>query len=503
MKVRSTGKNYISGFITLEILIAFAVVILSIGAVVMIAFGNQSVSVDGEINNEAIFKAQSLLEKTRADSRSDFNLVNPILPHPDPNNFYTESLDVVQKDLFTKKVTSTISWQSAGRSLFTTFTTLLTNRNSTNTCSSVLPNALGWKNPAHYEFPFISGTSIADLDIFNNKLYIVASNTQNKTDQSFFVLQPDNDSSRNPTMLGGVDNNIKSVAGLNSLKVFGNYAYVANAYGADFTNCTQAGNCSQFQIIDISNPASPVVVKSVKVPGVTGKGGKAIGMSIFYKKGYVYLGLSKTESGPEFNVFDVGGGGFGSPTSPVWKGGYRVSNAVNDIFVEGNYAYLATPNSNNLIILDISKSDNPIFVSGYTPPNGLNGGEHIYVVGNTVYLGRTFGADEFQILNVSNPKEVSLIAKMDIGTSNKTTVHGLLIRDYLAFIFTLDQFQVWNISNPNNIEPWTSDGTKNTFLSALSLGGNGIAIDCEGDRIYAALSQSSGPDNLTAIVPGS
>ena len=77
MKGQLIGKKYIKGMATLEILIAFAVLILCISAVIIVIFGNQSMTVDSQINNEAISKAQKMLEDARATSRFDFNLVNP------------------------------------------------------------------------------------------------------------------------------------------------------------------------------------------------------------------------------------------------------------------------------------------------------------------------------------------------------------------------------------------------------------------------------------------
>jgi len=79
MKEELIGKKYnnIKGGSTLEILIAFLIISLSIGAVTMLSFSNQSVAVDSETNNEALYKAQQMLEKARSDSRFDFALVNP------------------------------------------------------------------------------------------------------------------------------------------------------------------------------------------------------------------------------------------------------------------------------------------------------------------------------------------------------------------------------------------------------------------------------------------
>ena len=72
MKAQSIGKKYVNGFATLEILIAFAVLILSISAVILLAFGNQSIIVDSRTNSEALYKAQKMLEEARAASRQDF-----------------------------------------------------------------------------------------------------------------------------------------------------------------------------------------------------------------------------------------------------------------------------------------------------------------------------------------------------------------------------------------------------------------------------------------------
>ena len=98
MKAQLTGKD-IRGLATLEILIAFAVLILCISAVIMVAFDNQSLAVDLQTNNEAVSKAQAILEKARADSREDFNLVNSFTTTNISGPLsYTESLKVTQTD---------------------------------------------------------------------------------------------------------------------------------------------------------------------------------------------------------------------------------------------------------------------------------------------------------------------------------------------------------------------------------------------------------------------
>src|SRR3989338_9394963 len=93
MKEQSIGKKYMKGFATLEILIAFAVLILSISAVILLVFGNQSIIIDSQTNSEALYKAQKMLEEARAASKQDFFSVNSITTTSD--DIYQKTLDVI------------------------------------------------------------------------------------------------------------------------------------------------------------------------------------------------------------------------------------------------------------------------------------------------------------------------------------------------------------------------------------------------------------------------
>src|SRR4029079_7213221 len=114
MKARLFGKPQ-RGVATLEILIAFAILMLSISAGILVVFGNQSISIDTQINAEAISKAQAQMEAARALSRQDFNAVASIPPTTD--DIYQKSLDVVLLDPSTKQITSHVTWSMGGRSL--------------------------------------------------------------------------------------------------------------------------------------------------------------------------------------------------------------------------------------------------------------------------------------------------------------------------------------------------------------------------------------------------
>lgn len=554
MKAQSTGNKYKKGMATLEILIAFAVLILCISAVIMVSFGNQSVAVDSRISNEAIVRAQKMLEKARADSREDFNLVNPYsTPAPAPYSPDKLNVDTSATDPSlgpqTKRVASIVSWQLGGRTLSTILTTLLTNPGSDDTCSSVL--AGDWKNPKMippdgYDFKDLisesaNGFSLTGLDVDNGKLYVTTDKVPGSyhNDYTFFIFNVSNPLIQPPYLsTNGVDNNPSSGDGLNAVTVAKNgtniYAYVANSHDANFQTCAQGTSCSQLQVIDVSDPTTPKVqtpfgasykLPSASQPYVTGNitssNGQAVGKSIFYKDGYIYLGLTKTTNGPAFHVIDVH-----NPLSPQWVGSWPASSStfgssgapINSIYVKDGYAYLAHPTgltgapSEQLTVVDVSVPTNPQRKSGFFWNSGSGGnGKSVFKVGDNLYLGRTAtklsGVNdtnpEFFILNATNPTNIPATPLGSLPLpAVADSINGLTVRDFLVFFLTNQQFQIWNISNPGSIFPWTQHNLVSEFLSLPS--GRGTGLDCESNYFYFVSDSSQGnhKDLLSVIAPG-
>jgi len=281
--------------------------------------------------------------------------------------------------------------------------------------------------------------------------------------KEFYVLNVTNPNS--PTLIAGLGSNSGIATGFNAVATDGRYAYIA----------TNAGPASgQLQIIDASS-TSPLLVSTFKMPWVTGTGSQAIGQSILYKDGFVYLGLAKTLSGPEFNIIDVH-----TPANPVWLGGYAVGNGINSLFVRGKYIYLATPNAQELTILDITDPTHPLAVGGYDAPGSVGNGKSLSLVGDTLYLGRTVTASnpELYILNDTNP---GATLPAPLGTREiSSSVNSLIVRDYLAFLTTTNsQFQILNIASTTNITQYATP----LILPNAGVGG---AMDCEGNYMYVS-----------------
>jgi hypothetical protein len=416
---RLTDKNLeqAHGSLTIELMISLALMVLILSAIIMVSSGNQSILVDSQTNSEALNISQELLEKAQVDARKDFNLVNPYsiekkYNEDEPGNFkYAGSVKVEQKDFFTKLVTAEVSWPT----LFNTkpkiaLSTLVTNFNNAvggDTCSSIiLPDAELWKNPnirdKFYNFSSLTGISdnypITDIDIYKDKLYVTVAKTTASSTPTFFVFDVKNNDSNNPDIEqiynGFFDNDQLHVTGLNAVAVAedpadGNvYAYVANASDIN----------KQLQIIDVST-YPPSIVKNVKVSG------KADGNSVFYKDGYVYLGLKSSSDGPEFSIVDAH-----VPLSAAevgyWPKSGSLGHDINSIYVRGNYAYLITAGDTGdkkLIVLDISNVSAPKEVGSFSDESG-NHGKSAYFVGDNLYRKNT-GWNRIICFGYKRPKD--------------------------------------------------------------------------------------------------
>lgn len=500
-----------AGFSTLEILVAMFILVLAFSAAILVSFSNQTMIAASQTNAEALNIAQELVEKAQADSRQDFNLVNPQNATTTIDGF-TEKLDVTQTDYFIKLVTARVGFpEDSGRYSTTTLTTVVTNFNNAvggDTCSSILlPNAEAWKDPqliksvSNSDFADLTGFSsdnfsISDIDAYKGKLYVTINNSSATTSTvpTFFVFDINAPDAIAKIPGDFVDNDSNKKSGLNAVAVAENpadgkkYAYVANHSVA-----------KQLQVIDVSsNP--PVVKVSLAVSG------QAVGNSIAYKNGYVYLGLKSSTSGPEFNIIDVH-----NPLLPSevghWPASGSLNHDINAIYIKNQYAFVATTASKKLIVLDISNASGPEEVGSFSDGGG-NHGKSIFLVGDTLFLGRTLGGTELSILDEGNPATTTPPVLGGEATIN-ASVDGIIVRGkiepqyiwsspVLAFLLTPSDFKILDVSDVTNIAPW---GTKpletGTFGSSIFE----PVLDCEGNNFFVGSNDSSNNGYLSLIAP--
>lgn len=152
------------------------------------------------------------------------------------------------------------------------------------------------------------------------------------------------------------------------VEVVGNYAYCVLAYG--------------LVILDVSDPAAPVVVSQTFIQGSA--------YSVAVAGSYAYVVL-----------FDVGLQivKIDDPTDPVLLGRYEVPNPSHmwGVAVAGHYAYLATQFL-GLQILDVADPSAPALVGSTTNPSG---GYGVALLGNYAYVAD--GRRDLQIVDVADP----------------------------------------------------------------------------------------------------
>jgi Tfp pilus assembly protein PilV len=506
--------SYTKGFSTLEILIAMAIMTSTLSAVLLVAFGNQSLLEEGSISVEALQKAQAALETEQAYARMDFRLVGNTATS---SGIYQQSLAVsdVRADPYTtKRLTSTVSWQDEShitRSVsLTTLVTDFQDPSTLDTCDSALTG--DWSSPSIKNYVLATGdllsssapsghtfsatNPISGIDAYQGRLYISISKKAAAANDSLFVFN-NSDSTQRPSYLGSIDNNPSVIEGLNAIVVAGSYLYGANAHVTNFKTCKPSPNCSQLQLFAISSPGSipaPVnfLIPTSSAPFVTGTStSQAVGNSIFYQNGYVYLGLTKTATGPEFNIIDVH-----DPNNPAWAGGYAIGATINQIYVRNGYAYLATDDqSRKLMIFDVHDPKNPSLVASLDPKGMTNQpyGYSLYTIGDDLFFGMSStsisGSPELYEYDVSHPSSPRVIASAEVGAS----IMGIFVRDSDIFLL-------------NSVV-----GAKAAFLSldsasfgtasSITLPGSGVSLDCEGNYFYAA-SNNGAQGDLSIIGPG-
>lgn len=500
-----SADDVLRGMATMEIVVAFAVLTVTLSALAPAVFGGQMRVTESQNRLRAMELARAELDRARAEARFDFSSVRSVSATRDG---YAVSLEVEPVNFWTSRAVSVVTWTSdSGRTSSLRFATLITNADLTETCS---PFASGdWRAPRADTFDFaeLAGDAggrypITGVDAFDGRLY-VTTNNPSVSQATLFVFDISN--SEKPALLGKFDNDPLARTGLNAIVVAptGRFTHAYLASASSFSR-------GQLQIVDVSAPTVAGWAPSVttfKVPaGAVPTPGA--GNSISYEDGRVYLGLTAASAtGDEFNVIDVH-----DVAHPVWQAGYSLhGHDLNAIRVRHGIAYLAHPTGSadvppeQLTVLRIDASGNIQRLSGFYQDGGIGGnGKSLALVGDAAYFGRTASRisgmpdfmPEFFALDASDPRSWpdQPLASLPLPTGE--SVNGIVVRGDLAFLMTNRQLQVWGVSDVGALEPWTPHRDVGEFLV---LPGKGASMDCEGNRLFIGSNTEANVGFITVI----
>lgn len=458
------GSNKQRGQLIVEILVAIALLAVAVASAATVIFGGQKMTLSSERATEALSLARQSLEQATAVARGDFT---GLVSSTSTNNGYTTLVTVTDVSATRKDVKVNVSWQADS-----------INTEQVSLSSSVAnwqgPSQTGgdtggggltgdWSHPKTLGSVDLGpGEQATGLDVINKIVYMTAqAASQSKPD--FFVVNATDGT--HPSVIANLDTG----PGLLSVDVAGTYAYVGNN-----------SQTAQLQIIDVSNPSNPNLVNSFRLPGVTGSG--AIGNTVFYNSNKIYIGTRRA-TGPEFFVIDVS-----NPLGPVSLGSYEVNADVNSIKVVGTTAYLATSDDNQeIMILNVADAAHISLQGSYNASSG-DDGQSLFLTGSKLYLGRSSGASDFIIADTSNPVFPATLGSYNLGGSS---VNGIVVRDYLAFVGTSqsnNELQIWNISDPAHAVLWSSFN-----FPQVTTG-----LDYENNLVYASVRSNDGLRIITS-----
>lgn len=489
---RTTTTILVRGFSTLELLIAFSIMTLSMTAVIMVAFGNQSLVIDTELAQRGLYIAQKRLEESGASLKNNFSSVANEFTALAFNDTYDTQVTVADISPCAKRVDSQAFWNRDLRNLKNKLSSIIVSPEESEAlrhdCATEEATD-NWDNPDILVSETINDYGATALDELDHTIYLT-SNPGSENDVPEFYVYDFDDSDHLLNFIGeldlGFDDNIQNqYFGLYDVDVIDNYAFVASA-----------STTAQLQVIDISDPSQPTLKWSIGLPGVSKTGSYPAARTLYYYNGRIYVGTKET-LGPEFHIFDVSNDL--STTPPIFLGSLELTHNVNEIVVAGDYAYLATSDNNHeLMVIDISNPASMIHPDinglGYNAA-GNNDGTSVYLSGDIVYLGRnqkSGTADDFFILNkpdILNDTFITdgLWSSLDIDLRTNGSITGIRVSGQFAFLSANDSTKgliIYNISNPSNI-------SLPTICSLFSNSKNNSSIDNDKHNKYLFTSNTT------------
>jgi len=216
--------------------------------------------------------------------------------------------------------------------------------------------------------------------------------------------------------------------GPTALAVAGKYIYTATEN-------------NQLRILDWSNPYSPVLVGSVAITG----GGNQYG--IFVRGRYAYITHTFTTTG--IDIVDIS-----NPASPVVITTFNHADlsGAADICVIGNTAFVRAV---KFVSLNVANPYAPAIIqsltdgySGVIPAGGL-----MQIIGSRAYIVAG-GEDKIRVIDVGNPAAMSTL-----GTKTDAVYldHAMSLKVVGKWLFTTNYFgavgylSIWDVSDPTAI----------------------------------------------------
>jgi hypothetical protein len=159
-----------------------------------------------------------------------------------------------------------------------------------------------------------------------------------------------------------------------------------------------------------------------------GPGNSATGLDVVNKIVYLSADASDPKK-PDFYVVDAT-----VPTSPSIVSSINTGAGLNAVDVAGNYAYVASEDATQLMVINVSNHANPVLTASYRlPGTSGSGAASIFYSDSKVYIGLHQGSGaEFHIVDVTNPAAPIETGQLTVGGD----VNGIGVSGNTAYLAT-------------------------------------------------------------------
>jgi len=316
----------------------------------------------------------------------------------------------------------------------------------------------GIAHAATYISPSQLTTTLTASDLYSLGSYpVVVANPAPGGGASSPVNLPIYGDAQNSPVIGSIVPN--SSYELDAFDIEGNYAYILGDNG----NQGSGSSAAQFYVVDITNPASMVVVSTTPITGSEYYGQSGIrvqGHSLYLESS---TGTARTNL---LQIYDVS-----NPAAPAFAGSVQLPLYPLGLWVSGQYAYaisyvdnsnVSTSSAGILSIVDVSNPALPTIIgSTNTGTAGVHVAD-IKVVGNYAYVsGQSTDQNpplsQVLVFDISNPASPYLLSSLQAGHSPQ----GLDVQGNLWYQTIYDNdllangtyggpaLDIYNISNPS------------------------------------------------------
>lgn len=471
---------------TFELLLAFSVLTLTLTAVVSLAFGNLSLTVDTEVSDRALARASGALEDERALAESDFFSASST-SRTEAVGALTYSLSVLVDDLTPceKRATSTVAWNQGGlRPLSLSLTTLLTNFDEARAlggdCGASFPES-DWVAPARFASDTVSPGKPTALDVLNGVVYLAV-------DQPPYLVIADASGATQGQTNGLFLAYTNGFSGSGQINALDATMWTDPTTGTTkkyvFAATNSASN--QLRVYDVTLPNAPVLVASRSLSTCV-SGSYPQGWYVFAYGNRLYL-TTRYTAGPELHIFDITTPSFPSELS-VGSGsckGFELGDTVEQFVVRDQkvggvikrYLFAAADeNDRELRVLDVT-DPYAIHEGADVDLAGSQDGQSVFLSGARLYFGRlSSSGSDLYIFNTDTPGSVlPQLGSADVG-AGVLAIRVAGERGFLATGKAGKEFQVWSVDTPAHLFPIALYNFSNLIRSGL---------DYESDRVYTS-----------------